>query len=381
MYKVVFSKPSNIVIYFPRQALGIDLNVFLKDVLRPQFFWYAHYKNPANVQPLELLEGVGTWSSPDVVLIATMTNKPANAVNIAKSVQKSADKPAHVISMWERKQALDNFQEWANDHPHWLDKSDTSSKSMVSNIGSLIQKRKVTFGPKDDVREFSKRASAGSVSRPTKTMLRAKRSQALQDMARRWIPTHVDHPSGNPNFIHVTRLGSDKSFLQVLCASEKQFERMQRLVSWLPNVVETNTDARVFVLDVSDLVPFPTKLTLGIIQAFEKRKDWPGPFRPSDVAYSTTKNDIVGTPEWLFTLTLKKDSNVEPLAWYDLIQNLDGPDIIQLNNMYFPILGRNIAAIQKLDLMTALEKITLNQELQDTLKLYQHHDYRDDMYT
>jgi hypothetical protein len=386
VYKVIFSKPQSVVIYFPRNALGSDLTAFLKDVLRPRYFWYATLKNPSAVHPLETLDGVGTWSSPSVILIATSNNRPETARKIAEAVAADVilDKPTHVISMSDRKQALDSFDEWASARPQWRHKSDSGgAKSLVSNIGSVLEKRKVKFSAADDVREFSKRASARAVSGPTKTMLRARRAQALQEMATRWISAEMQHPSGNPNLLYVKKVDGDaRHYVLLRCPKDKQFEHLLRLRSWLPNVVEQNPDARSFVFDMSDLSPLPGALTVQTMQLLDGRNDWPGKFRLVDVAFSGTEKRVVGTPEWLLSLASHKD-NYEQLVWYDVIQDLTGREFVYLNEVYFPIIGRNIAAIRKLDAIIADEKVKLNRELLETLERYQKKDenvHHDDMY-
>ena len=180
----------------------------------------------------------------------------------------------------------------------------------------------------------------------------------------------MEHPSASPNLLYVKKAGRDgRTFVQMKCPKHKQFERLQRLQSWLPNVAEENVDARSYVFDMSDLSPLSAALTVQTMRLFDARNDWPGKFSLMDVAFSSSKDMVVGTPEWLLSLA-SRSGPIEHVMWYDAIQNLTGREFVYLDAVYFPIIGRSIAALQKLEAVIAEEKVKLNKALLETLETY-----------
>ncbi len=376
VYKVVFIEPRSAVVYFPRKASGADLSAFLSDVLHARYFWYADIKSPSRVARLEDLETQGAWSWPSTILIGTKDNDAAAAERISNTAAaaETQGKPAHVIRLSEREQALRIFESWACDHPAWAGKAedDLGMKSLVSNC-SVAAHRTVQFGEQNDVREFSKRASAQAVSAPTKYMLRVKRANALQRLALRYPRKQDDDKdetmaADSRQAILFRVRNPDKpgrEFVQLNCRNKHHFAFVTSLKTKLPKIADADVDAIAVVFDVSDLENVPPVLTTSAWTLLDNQGLWPGQFTLADLAYSKKKRAYVLKPEWLLHQVSAKPDDWQ--FWYDAIQGLTGDEYVHIQEMIFLLIRRKIAKIARLEKVVAGDALENVQNLQKEL--------------
>jgi hypothetical protein len=155
IHKTIYLADDAFVVYFPRRATGKQLAAYLQHILRGQHVYVV--SNGMDIVPLEQTD-TNEWAHLYTVMAAS-SGKPSVPF-FAKFAPILDETKAHVISCEERKLSSRQYKKWRETEPkdferHVLELEGQSAVSAYVPAGA----GHVQFG-KDEIKQFSKRASA-----------------------------------------------------------------------------------------------------------------------------------------------------------------------------------------------------------------------------